>query len=306
MGRSLYDGSDAARAVFTQADLAVALDGAATPLSELCFAGPLEQLTLTENTQPAILTASYAAYCALRERLGAAPVAAMMAGHSLGEYTALVAAEVLDFSQAVRLVRLRGRAMQSACAQGEGAMAAVMGVDPLVLEQLCNQVRGEQPGQVVSPANFNAPGQIVIAGHSAAVARVSELCAAERGRVIPLKVSAPFHCELMKPAADRLVEALAAVTINEPTVPVIANVDGVSRHSAQTTAGLLTAQVSGAVRWDRCVTSMVDAGVSVFVELGPGRVLSALLKRIHKPATLFSVSDMASLDATAEALRQLV
>lgn len=306
MGRSLIEASHAARAAFSQADSALSADSSSgLSLSTLCFEGPLEQLTLTENTQPAILATSYAAFCALEERLEGKLTATAMAGHSLGEYSALVAAGALDFASTLKLVRLRGRAMQEAVAPGVGAMAAVMGLDPEAIERCCKQAESESEGTVVSPANFNAPGQVVIAGHAAAVARASELCSNERGRVIPLKVSAPFHCALMKPAGLRLQQALESVTVLDAKVPVVANVDGSTLHSASSSRALLVAQVAGAVRWEQCVATILAQGVSTFVEIGPGRVLSGLLKRIHKSAQLFNVSDAQSLDATAKALLAL-
>ncbi len=301
------EASPAALAVFSQADAALhtELSLADKPLSALCFAGPLETLTLTENTQPAILATSFAAFSALQERLAGKLSATVMAGHSLGEYSALVAAGAMDFASTLRLVRLRGRAMQDAVNPGVGAMAAVMGLEASVIERCCRQAESETEGLIVSPANFNAPGQVVIAGHAAGVARASELCGAERGRVIALKVSAPFHCAMMAPAADRLQRALTDMQIKTGSVPVIANVDGTSAHSESTTRELLVAQVAGAVRWEQCVKTMVEQGVTTFVELGPGRVLSGLLKRIHKSAQLFNVSDAETLEATAKALSAL-
>jgi [acyl-carrier-protein] S-malonyltransferase len=211
MAKDVLDGSAGARDVFAKVD--AALD---EPLSKLVLEGPEEELTLTANAQPAIVATSCAILAAIRERVPTLPSPAFAAGHSLGEYSALVAAGALDLSDAVRLVRARGRAMQEAVPQGVGAMAAIMGLDPEKVDALCAQVRGEE---VVSSANFNAPGQIVIAGHAAAVARVSELVAAEKGRAIPLKVSAPFHCALMAPAARVVQRELDEVKVAPPRSP---------------------------------------------------------------------------------------
>jgi [acyl-carrier-protein] S-malonyltransferase len=299
MGRSLCERSASARAVFDRADRA--LEGDEKPLSSLCFDGPVESLTLTENTQPAILTASIAALEALRERLPALSPT-LVAGHSLGEYSALVAAEALSFEDTVRLVRLRGRAMQEAVPIGAGAMAAIMGLDPDAVSALCAETQAAMPGRVVSPANFNAPGQVVIAGHADAVERASALASERNGRAIPLKVSAPFHCALMQPAADRVRDALGSVTVRAPKTPVVANVDATANTDAERVRSLLALQVAGAVRWEQSVRAMVDAGVTTFVEIGPGRVLAGLIKRIHRPATLLNVFDAASLDAAVAAL----
>ncbi len=299
MGRSLAERSPAARAVFNRADRALA--GDAVPLSTLCFDGPAESLTLTENTQPAILTVSVAALAALRERLPAL-VPTLVAGHSLGEYSALVAADAIDFEDTVRLVRLRGRAMQEAVPVGVGAMAAVMGLEPDAVAAACARAVESLPGKVVSPANFNAPGQIVIAGHAEAVARASELVAEAKGRAIPLKVSAPFHCALMQPAADRVRDALATIDVRAPKVPVVANFDAAPNDSAERAKELLVQQVAGAVRWEQSIRAMIDGGVTTFVEIGPGRVLAGLIKRVHKPAVIHNVFDAASLDATVAAL----
>lgn len=299
MGRSLAERSPAARSVFDRADRA--LSGDATPLSSLCFEGPAESLTLTENTQPAILTVSVAALEALRERLPSLEPA-LTAGHSLGEYSALVAAGVLSFEDTVRLVRLRGRAMQEAVPVGVGAMAAVMGLEPDVVAAVCAKASESLPGKVVSPANYNAPGQIVIAGHAEAVARASELVGEAKGRAIPLKVSAPFHCALMQPAADRVRDALATIDAKDATVSVVANFDAEPNRDASRAKSLLVSQVAGAVRWEQSIKRMVEQGVTTFVEIGPGKVLAGLIKRIHKPAVIHNVFDGASLDATVAAL----
>ncbi len=300
MGRALAEAVPEARAVFDTADRALADDP--RPLSSLCFEGPAEALTLTANTQPAILATSLAALAALRAALpGLAPV--MYAGHSLGEYTALVATGALDLTAAVRLLRVRGAAMQAAVAPGEGSMSAILMLDDEAVAALCDEVSREMPGRVVSPANYNAPGQVVVAGHADAVARVGALADARRGKAMALKVSAPFHCALMRPAADTLRAALESVTFQRFTAPVVANVDAAPYTDPARTRDLLVRQVAGTVRWSESVRAMVDAGVEGFVEVGPGRVLSGLIKRIHKGAALWSVSDPASLAATVEGLR---
>ncbi len=298
MGKALAEAIPAARDVFAQADRALA---DATPLSQLCFEGPLESLTLTANTQPAILTTSIAILAALRERLPNVKPA-MMAGHSLGEYSALVAAGALAFEDTVRLVRLRGQAMQDAVAPGTGAMAAVMGLEPDAVVAACAEVRELLTGRVLEAANFNAPGQVVVAGHADAVTKLGEVLAAKKGKMIPLKVSAPFHCSLMKPAADRLREALASVTVNAPACPVVANVDAQPNSDPARVEDLLVAQVAGTVRWEQCIGAMAAAGVDTYVEIGSGKVLAGLIKRIHKGAAIHNVSDPGSLDAVVAAL----
>jgi len=298
MGKAMAAAYPSARAVFEQADRAL---GDATPLSQLCFEGPLEALTLTANTQPAILTGSIACLTALRERLPNLKPA-LVAGHSLGEYSALVAAGALGFADTVKLVRLRGQAMQDAVAPGTGAMAAIMGLDAEGVAAACEEVRAAMPGRVLEPANFNAPGQVVVAGHADAVARVGEVVSSRKGRAIPLKVSAPFHCSLMKPAADRLALAMADISIATPECPVVANVDAQPNRDAARVKGLLVAQVAGTVRWEQCVNTMIAAGVTTFVEIGSGKVLSGLIKRVKKDAVLHNVSDPASLDALVAAL----
>jgi len=299
MGRSLAECSSAARSVFECADRA--LRGDAQPLSKLCFEGPADVLTLTEHTQPAILTVSIAALQALRERLPSLQPT-LVAGHSLGEYAALVAADVLDFEDTVRLVRLRGRAMQEAVPVGVGAMAAVIGLDSDTVDRVCKRAVDALPNMIVAPANFNAPGQIVIAGHAEAVAKASEYVAEAKGRVTPLKVSAPFHCALMKPAADRVRDALSTISVRDAKIPVVANYDATPNTSGARAKELLVAQVAGAVRWEQSIRSMIERGVTTFVELGPGKVLAGLIKRIDRSAVIYNVFDAESLDATVRAL----
>jgi [acyl-carrier-protein] S-malonyltransferase len=275
MGRSLCQVSPAARAVFDAADEALG-----EPFSRLIFEGPAEQLTYTANAQPAILTASLAALAALREAQPGLPTPQVAAGHSLGEYSALVAAGALEFRSAVRLVRLRGEAMQRAVAPGEGAMAAVIGGDAAAVEQLCADVRAESKGErVVSPANFNAPGQVVIAGHASAVERASTLAKERKLKAIPLKVSAPFHCSLMAPAALALEAALAEIELGAVRFPVVSNVEAQPNSDVARIRELLVRQVAGAVRWQETLEWMVSYGVETAWEIGPGQVLAGLAKR---------------------------
>jgi len=291
MGKDVLEASEAARAVFKRADAALG-EG----LTRLVLEGPEEQLTLTANAQPAIVTTSCALLAAILERVPNLAPPAFAAGHSLGEYSALVAAEALALEDAVRLVRARGRAMQEAVPTGTGAMAAVMGVEPDRLEQLCREAAG---AEVVSPANFNAPGQVVVAGHAAAVTRVSEMVTAEKGRAIPLKVSAPFHCALMEPAA-RLVDAeLSRIAVHAPRFPIVANFDARANQDAERVKTLLVRQVDGPVRWEASVRLMAEQGVTRALEIGPGKVLAGLVKRIAKDIKVLSVGDVASLDQVA-------
>jgi [acyl-carrier-protein] S-malonyltransferase len=287
MGKALADRFPIAGATFDEADRALG-----EPLSEIIFDGPAETLTLTEHTQPAILTASIAAWRVLAER-GLTP--AFVAGHSLGEYSAHVAAGTLDFADAVRLVRNRGRYMQEAVPVGTGAMAAILGLDEAAVLKACADAA---QGEVVSPANLNGGGQIVIAGSAAAVARAGE-CAKVLGakRVIPLKVSAPFHCALMKPAGDRLQPELRAVRSRNPRVPVVANVDARPRTTAASAIDALIAQVASPVRWEDTVTFLASAGVTTYVEVGPGTVLSGLVRKIRKDAEVFNIQAPEDLGA---------
>lgn len=301
MGRAMAATYPSSRAVFDAAD--ASLSGDPVALSQLCFEGPAEALTLTANTQPAILSVSLACLAALRDALPSLRPA-MYAGHSLGEYSALVAAGALDVTAAVRLLRLRGAAMQDAVRPGEGSMAAILMLDDAAVTALCEETMAALPGRVVQPANFNAPGQVVVAGHADAVAHASALADARRGKAMALKVSAPFHCALMEPAAGRLREALDAVHFAPFEAPVVANVDARPNTDVTRAKELLVAQVAGAVRWAECVRAMVADGVEGFVEIGPGRVLTGLIKRIHKGAHLWNVSDPASLDAAVASMRE--
>lgn len=275
MGRALYDRSPAAKAVFDAAD-----DALNASFSRLIFEGPADDLTQTANAQPAILTVSIAALAALREAHPSLPEPLYAAGHSLGEYSALVAAGALEFRAAVKLVRLRGEAMQRAVAPGIGAMAAIIGGDAAAVEALCDEARAALGGgEVIAPANFNAPGQIVIAGHAGAVARASQLAAERRLKAIPLKVSAPFHSALMAPAAAEVDRALADLAIRPLRFPVISNVEARPNASAERVRELLVRQVAGAVRWEETMVWLAGQGVKAALEIGPGRVLAGLARK---------------------------
>ena len=292
MGKDLAAASPAAARVWAEADATLGL-----PLSRLCFEGPEADLALTANTQPAVLTASVAAATALAER-GITP--ALAAGHSLGEYSALVAAGALAFADAVRLVRRRGEFMQEAVPVGTGAMAALLGMELAGAEEACAQAA---QGEVVGVANINSPGQIVIAGHRGAVERAVKL-AAERGgkKSMLLPVSAPFHCALMKPAADRLAAALERVTVTPPRIPVVRNVDAGLTTTAEEVKPFLVRQVASPVRWTDCLARLAREGGDVWLEVGPGRVLAGLLKRTLDGARGHNVEDAASLDEAVAAL----
>lgn len=289
MASALLEAAPEARDVFARVDEALGFS-----LSSIIANGPEDNLTRTEHTQPAIVATSAALVTVLRARFPQLPPPSFVAGHSLGEYSALVAAGALSVEDAVRIVHARGRAMQDAVPVGVGAMAAIMGVEAGVLDALCTEFAQDE---VVSCANFNAPGQIVIAGHAGAVARVSEAVSAHKGRAIALKVSAPFHCALMAPAARIVEEKLAAVPFSPLACPVVANVDAQASLSADVAKKNLVAQVTGAVRWQASVETMTAAGVTHVVELGPGKVLTGLIKRTSKGLALANVFDALSLDA---------
>ena len=299
MGKALAEASPAARAVFARADAALLAGGLARPISELCFEGPLEELTLTANTQPALVTVSSAVVAALRERLPDLGAPAFAAGHSLGEYSALVAAGALELEDAVRLCRLRGQAMQDAVPPGAGAMAAVRGLDAAGVVAIC---AAAAEGAVLGTANCNGPGQTVIAGTAAAVERARVLAGTRGGKAVPLKVSAPFHCALMRPAADRLAPALAAVNVRAPAFPVVANVDGAPNVDADRVRDLLVRQIDAPVQWLKTIELIAAEGVTHALEIGPGKVLAGLVKRITKQITVLSVSDLASIDRAAAVL----
>ena len=269
MGRDLADAFPVARRVFEEAD-----DRLGLSLSRLCFEGPEEELVLTEHAQPAILAASVAAFHVLEETAGLRPAA--LAGHSLGEWSALVAAGALALGDAVVAVRERGRLMQRAVPAGEGAMAALMSVELAAVERLCDEARG---GEVLSPANLNGAGQIAVAGHTGAVERLLALAAARRIRAQRLPVSAPFHCALMAPAAAGLARHLEGVSFAAPRVPVWTSVDARPVTGAAELPGLLVRQVTSPVRWEETVRGMAGLGATLALETGPGRVLTGLLKR---------------------------
>ena len=295
MGKDAFVASAAARAVFEEADQA--LD---EKLSTLIFEGPIEELTLTANAQPAIVTVSCALLAALKEKIPELPAPAFAAGHSLGEYSALVAAGALALADAIRLVRARGRAMQEAVPAGVGAMAAVMGLQPDPVRAICNEASIE--GEIVAAANFNAPGQIVIAGHKRAVARASELVSAQKGKAISLNVSAPFHCALMAPAARVVEEKLKAVNVGALAFPIVANVDAQPNRDPLRVKDLLVRQVDGPVHWEESIRFMHHSGITKALEIGPGKVLAGLSKRVAKELKVLSVSDPASLDQVADFL----
>ena len=290
MGRSLADAFPICRDTFAEADAALG-----EALSTLCFEGPDDRLMLTENTQPAIVAMS-TAVARLAQSRGLTPHFA--AGHSLGEYSAHVAAGTLSFADALRTVRRRGQYMQAAVPVGEGAMAAILGLDVDGVQRACAEAA---EGQVVTPANLNAPGQIVIAGHTDAVARAGVRAKALGAkRVIPLNVSAPFHCALMKPAEERLAPELRALAVNDPAFPVVANADAQPKTTAAAAIDALIQQVSAPVRWQDVVTRLIADGARTFVELGPGSVLAGLIKKIDRGVTVYSVEDAAGLDAVTK------
>lgn len=288
MGKDLADNFPAARQVFAEANEALGFD-----LARLCFEGPEEDLKLTANTQPAILATSIAALRVLEAETGLQP--GCTAGHSLGEYSALVCAGALPFADAVRTVRQRGTFMQEAVPVGTGAMAAMLGIERAELESICAEAA---QGEVVSAANYNSPGQIVIAGHAGAVARAIEV-AKGRGyrKAMLLPVSAPFHCALMQPAAERLSGVLAQVATADPTVPVVSNVEALPNRDGNRVRDLLITQVCAPVRWDESVQKMAELGVTRYIEIGPGKVLAGLVKRIVKEAEVVNFENSGNLDA---------
>jgi [acyl-carrier-protein] S-malonyltransferase len=291
MGKDLADNYLVSRQVFEEVDDALGIS-----LSRLCFEGPAEQLQLTENTQPAILSVSIAAYRALEANGFATP--AFVAGHSLGEYSALVAAGVLSLSDAVKTVRARGRYMQEAVPVGVGAMAAVMGAELDDIEKVCRNVSGDQ---VCSPANINSPNQVVIAGDANAIDRAIEaLKEIGAKRVIKLNVSAPFHCALMKPAQDRLEKDLEQLSFSEGNTRVVTNVDAAITSDPAVIHKSLIRQVSSPVRWLESMRLLFDQGVQTFIEVGPGKVLSGLMRQISRDVNCFNVEDAASLQAAVE------
>lgn len=293
MGKDLFDNSAAARIVFEEADEALGIK-----LSEMCFSGNEADLQLTANTQPAILTTSVAAFRAMEEAGARTPD--FVAGHSLGEYSALVAAGVLNFADAVRTVRSRGAYMQEAVPIGVGAMAAILGADIDTIEAACIEA---SQGEVCSPANVNSPSQVVVAGNTAAVDRACEILKARGAkRAIKLNVSAPFHCALMMPAQERLALDLDNLKYSAFRCPVVHNVDAEANTDLAKVAELLTKQVSAPVRWLQSVQKLTAERVDTFVEVGPGKVLSGLVKQIERDAKCFNVEDTSSLRNTLETL----
>jgi [acyl-carrier-protein] S-malonyltransferase len=308
MGRDLYD-NPTARAVFDEADAALGF-----PLSKLIFEGPEDQLKLTEHTQPAILTVSVAAARVLAEK-GITP--ALTAGHSLGEYSAHVAAGTFTFGDAVRTVRARGRYMQQAVPAGVGAMAAILGLSADLINDICSQVSDDltplpnspdakdfSPNSaVVSPANLNSPDQTVISGSAAAVERAADLCKqAGAKRTVMLQVSAPFHCALMQPAQDSLAIDLESIAFNDPAFPVASNVDARLLTRGPESRDCLIRQVTGSVRWVECIQLLIAQGATHFIEVGPGKVLSSLMRQIDRNQKALHVEDTASLEKTLTAL----
>jgi [acyl-carrier-protein] S-malonyltransferase len=292
MGRSLADGFPEARAAFDEAE------GALPGLTKVIFEGPDADLVLTENAQPAILTMSVAAQRVLAAR-GIEP--AFVAGHSLGEYSANVAAGTVRFGDAVRIVRRRGQYMQEAVPVGAGSMAAILGLDADAVARACEDAA---QGEVVSPANINGAGQVVIAGAAGAVQRAGERAKALGAkRVIPLAVSAPFHCALLKPAEERLEPELRMLTVQNPRMPVVANVDAEPKRDAASAIDALVRQVSAPVRWEQVVRRLASEGVTNYVEVGPGTVLSGLVKKIHKEAVVSNFAEPDDLAALYDALR---
>jgi len=290
MGRDLAERFPIAKQTFAEANEACGF-----ALSKLCFEGPEEDLKLTENTQPAILTVSVAALRVLTEH-GVKP--ALAAGHSLGEWSAHVAAGTLKFADAVRAVKARGRAMQLAVPAGQGAMAAILSLDPAQVVEVCDEVANET-GLTVAAANLNSPGQTVISGATAAVEKAAALCKAKGARrAVMLPVSAPFHCALMKPAQEEVARVLAGLQLSDPQFPVAANASGTIVTTADGARDALIEQVTGAVRWVDCMRTLVGAEAELFIEVGPGKVLCGLLKQIDPAQKSLNVEDTASLEKT--------
>ena len=281
MGRDFYDRYPRARGMFEEADRALN-----EPLSKLCFEGPSEELQLTANTQPALLTVSISIWSLLHEAIHPA----FVAGHSLGEYTALVVAGAFRFSDAVKLVRHRGKAMQEAVAVGEGAMLAILGAEPEKVQALCEEAA---QGQVLSPANFNSPGQIVIAGHAEAVKRAEEIAPRLNiRRTIPLAVSAPFHCALMKPAQNNMVPLLKEQIFHNLKFPLVTNVDAALIQTGEEARDALIRQIPNPVLWMQSVDTLIKQGVDTFIEVGPGKVLTGLVKKISRDVQIYNVENV--------------
>jgi [acyl-carrier-protein] S-malonyltransferase len=280
MGKELVREFSLARQTFEEASDTLSIN-----LQKMCFEGSEEELALTANTQPLVLLVSVAALRVLESEMDIQP--ACSAGHSLGEYTALVASGAMSFTDALAAVRKRGTFMQEAVPEGQGAMAAVMGMDPEALEKICDEAA---EGDVLVCANYNAPGQIVISGNAQAVERALSLIKEKKGKARKLKVSAPFHCDLMKPAAERMAEVLAQIKFSGLAFPVISNVDAEPYPSAESIPDILTRQITSPVRWSESVQYMAGQDAAVFLEIGPGKVLSGLIKRIAPEAEILNLS----------------
>jgi [acyl-carrier-protein] S-malonyltransferase len=300
MGRAFYDANPAARAVFEEAD-----DALGFALSKIIFEGPEDQLKLTEHTQPAILTVSIAALRVLEPELKSRNLSiAFAAGHSLGEYSAHVAAHTLTFADAVRTVRARGQFMQSAVPAGEGAMAAILGLPVADIEAACTAATAELSSEVVSTANMNSPDQTVISGSKLAVERAAELCKqAGAKRAVMLPVSAPFHCALMQPAQLQLALQLETIAFHDPAFPVAANVDARLLTHGPEVRDALTRQVTGAVRWVECIALLQQSNVTHYIEVGPGKVLTGLNRQIDRSLSTTNIEDPASLEKTLAAFQ---
>jgi [acyl-carrier-protein] S-malonyltransferase len=294
MGKDFYQTFKIAEDIFIEAG-----DSLDHDLADICFNAPREELNKTENTQPAILTSSIATLKVMMQEYGIKPV--ILAGHSLGEYSALVAAGVISFCDAVQVVHSRGKFMQTAVPLGFGTMAAVLGMKNEQLQNICRETTDPARNKIVEPANYNCPGQIVISGHVKAVDEAT-LKAKNEGasRAVKLPVSAPFHCSLMEPAARKLAEKFSAVQVNEPQIPIISNVDADTNYTVAGTSDLLVRQVSNAVRWEESMNLMVAQGITRIIEVGPGRVLSGLMKRINRRIKTHTVENIADLKKLAE------
>lgn len=289
MGKELCGHFKVAREIFEEAD-----DTLHFSISGLCFGGPEEALKLTENTQPAVLTASIAALRVLESEKGIGP--RLAAGHSLGEYSALVASGALSFAEAVQIVRLRGKFMQEAVPVGEGTMAAILGMEKEEVEKVCEEASS---GEVLTPANFNCPGQIVIAGHTTAVERAIAVVKQKGKKAMPLQVSAPFHSPLMKPAGVQLADALERIPIKELRVPVVTNVEADTNQASERVKPLLVMQVSSPVRWEESMRRMIEEGIDQVLEIGPGKILTGLMKRIDPKVETKNIEDIESLKKIA-------
>jgi [acyl-carrier-protein] S-malonyltransferase len=285
MGKEFFENFREAREVFQEAD-----DVLHISISSLCFQGPEDALKLTENTQPAVLTTSIAVLRVLQAEKGVVPN--LVAGHSLGEYSALVVSGALSFADAVQIVRLRGRFMQEAVPVGEGAMAAILGMERGQVEKLCEEAA---QGDVLTPANFNCPGQIVIAGHAKAIERAMERVKQEGKKAVALPVSAPFHSPLMKPAGERLEKVLEGITIQDLKIPVVTNVEADINQSKERVKELLVTQVSSPVRWEESMQKISGNGIEQILEIGPGKVLSGLMKRINPKIETKNIEDIQTL-----------